>query len=206
MAMVDMAQARLRNAPAGPRSLHSGSRSALGGHSWRRHQRGAGQEVGARQPGAVRDGRGVWIRGGLGDSGPLGNRRATRDSAETMAKEEGEGSGVQRANCRGGLGRGGRAWLLAAGRGEQGGRGRAPPSLQRNRARAERMAQSFVSRSRTQKWSLKTGVWERKLLLGGGAAGRELLVTGKQDEVGWVLVHGGSFGCRLEGIAPLAGN
>lgn len=76
---------------------------------------------------------------------------------------------------------------LAAGRGEQGGRGRAPPTLQRNRARAEKMAQSFVSRNRTQKWSLKSGVSERKLLLGGGAAGSELLRSGKQDEVGWVL-------------------
>lgn len=206
MAIMGRAEALWRNAPAGPRSLHSGSRSALGGHGWRRHQKGAGQEVGARQPGAGRGGRGVWILGGLGDSGPLGSRRATRVSAETMAKEEGEGSGVQRANCRGGLGRGGRAWLLAAGRGEQGGRGRAPPSLQRNRARAEKMAQSFVSRNRTQKWSLKSGVSERKLLLGGGAAGSELLRTGELDEVGWVLVHSGSFGYRLGGIAPLPGN
>lgn len=68
------------------------------------------------------------------------------------------------------------------------------------------MAQSFVSRNRTQKWNLKSGVSERKLLLGGGAAGPELLRSGKQDELGWVLVQAGSFGCRMGGIAPLAGN
>lgn len=35
-----------------------------------------------------------------GDSGPRGTRRGARASAETMAEEEGEGPGVQRANCR----------------------------------------------------------------------------------------------------------
>lgn len=93
----------------------------LGGHSWRRHPRGAGQEVGARQPGAGRGGRGLADGGGLGDSGPLSSRRATRASEETMAKEEGDDRAVQRANRRGGLGRGAGAWLRPAGSGAAGG-------------------------------------------------------------------------------------
>lgn len=111
----------------------------LGGHSWRRHPRGAGQEVGARRPGAGRGGRGLADGGGLGDSGPLGSRRVTWASAETMAKEEGDGRTVQRANRRGGLGFG--LGFGAGARlrpvGERGGRGRAPLSLRRTRARGE---------------------------------------------------------------------
>lgn len=70
------------------------------GRGWPRHRRGAGQEVGARRPGAVLGlPRGSATRR-AGDSGPLGTRRVTRASAETMAEEEGEGSRVQRASCR----------------------------------------------------------------------------------------------------------
>ncbi|XP_047582122.1 probable C-mannosyltransferase DPY19L4 isoform X2 [Lutra lutra] len=59
------------------------------GRGWPRHRRGAGQEVGARRPGAV-----LGLRRGsatrrAGDSGPRGTRRGTRASAETMAEEEG---------------------------------------------------------------------------------------------------------------------
>lgn len=160
---------------------------------------GAGQEVGARQPGAGRCGRGVWILGGLGDSGPLGSRRATGVSAETMAKEEGEGC-APTAAADSGEGAGPGCGLRAAGS-----RAGAPEFAERP-GPAEKMAQSFLSRNSTQKWSLKSGVSERKLLLGGGAAGPELLRPGKQDEVYWVLVLAGSFGCRLGGIAPLGGN
>lgn len=40
-----------------------------------------------------------------------------------------------------------------------------------------------------------------------GCVRPELLRTVKQDEAGWVLVHAGSMvGCRLGGVAPLAGN
>lgn len=86
-----------------------------GGRGWRRHRRGAGQEVGARRPGAVLG----LPRGSAtlrtGDSGPRGSLRGARTSAETMAEEEGDGPGVQRANCR--------SWSRERGAGREGPRG-----------------------------------------------------------------------------------
>jgi hypothetical protein len=91
------AQASQRDAPAAFRSLQFGSDAAPGRRSWRRHQRRAGQEVGARQSG-VDSGRprgSATLR--ASDTRPCGSLRA---SAEMMAKEEGDGPGAQSGNCR----------------------------------------------------------------------------------------------------------
>lgn len=154
--------------------------------------------MGARRPGAGRGGRGLADGGGLGDSGPLGSRRATRASAETMAKEEGDGRAVQRANRRGGLGRGAGARLRPVG--ERGGRGRAPLSLRRTRARGEN----------GPKFCLPEWDAEVELRVGslGEGAGGEWRSRGSRAPRCWKAGRGwvGSGARRELGIAPCARN
>lgn len=152
--VVGLALARWRNAPAGRRSLHSGSRSAWGTQLAATPEGGGSGSGGAAAgsgPGRPRLGR----RGGLGDSGPLGSRRATRASAETMAKEEGDGCSAPTA---------------AAGSGEGPGPGCGPRGAGRAGARGEN-GPKFRLPEWGARWSLKLGVSERKPARSGGAAG-----------------------------------
>lgn len=198
--VVGLALARWRNAPAGRRSLHSGSRSAWGTQLAATPEGGGSGSGGAAAgsgPGRPRLGR----RGGLGDSGPLGSRRATRASAETMAKEEGDG-------CR--------APTAAAGSGEGPGPGCGPRGAGRAGGRAGARAPEFAAHPGARReWPKvsspgvgrqvepKVGSVREEAGAEWRSCGSRLLRAGERDELGWVRV--GASGAACEGSHPARG-
>lgn len=143
VAIVSMAQALWRNAPASPLLPALWFPERLGGTQLVETPEGGGSGSGGAAAGS-------WPGRPRGlDTRRFGRLRAAREQEghPSLRGDDGKGRRLRLRRAARQLPRRARERGpgLAAGRGEQGGRGRAPPSLQRNRARDEKMAQSFVS-------------------------------------------------------------
>lgn len=190
-AVVGSARARRRNAPAGLRSLHSGSRSAWGdtvggdtrGGRVRKWGRGSRERAAAAAGWQTAE---VWeTPGRSGAGGPPGppRRRWRRKKVTT-------------APCS--------APTATTGSGGEPGPGCGPRGVGRPGARAPEFAEDPGARrewskvlsppSGTPRWNSELGVSEWELVGSDGAAGPELLGAGKRDEVGWARVRAGSLG------------